>query len=92
MLEKKNILQDLACKMVVLYWGQFCPITTSLQYLDLIIYMDTHRMVFVTLWKKQEQMPNGIMDGLFSKVNQKVNLGQRPAPPARTSLFYRTDI
>ena len=28
-------------------------------------------------------MPNGIMDVFFSKVNQKVNLGQRPTYNAR---------
>ena len=44
---------------------------------------------------KQEKMPNGIMDGFFSKVNQSVNLGRCPTPshpPAQTSLFYRTDF
>ena len=31
-------------------------------------------------------MPNGIMDTFFSKVNQKVNLGQCPTPDAHPNI------
>ena len=33
-------------------------------------------------------MPNDIMDGFFSKINQKVNLGRRPTPGRRTGHRY----
>ena len=40
-----------------------------------------------------KKMPNGFMDGFFSKVNQKVILGIRPTPDAgRRTSDARPDI
>ena len=55
----------------VLIWNDQCSV-----FKDINIDFKRKLKVFSICINQQEKMPNGIMDGFFRKVNQKVNLGQ----------------